>query len=365
MKPPLIIKVLLVDDSPMVRTCVAGALARYPDIRLVGGAKDAFEARELIIQHRPDVIVLDVELPRIDGLTFLRKLMAHYPVPVIMCSDTATTHSRTALEAIALGALDVVQKPTNQRQALSRLGDDLAEKIRAAAIARPAPPPIPAQVNAAPLSFWAAGLDPNDYVVAIGASTGGTEAIRHVLMHVPEDFPPVVMVQHMPAGFTRSFAARLDRDSRLEVREAVGDECLESGQAYLARGGIQMLVYRQEGRLRLAYGTNAPVNRHCPSVEVLFDSVARAAGPQAVGLLLTGMGADGAEGLLHLRQAGALTIAQTQASCVVYGMPKVAVELDAAEYQCAPEEAPALITRTLQAQIGARGLTQSSRSNMG
>jgi two-component system, chemotaxis family, protein-glutamate methylesterase/glutaminase len=344
----------------MVRTLLARGLAGHDDIEVVGGAKDAFEARELIIQHRPDVIILDIEMPRMDGITFLRKLMAHYPVPVIMCSAAGAADSQPALEAIEIGAIDVVAKPSGGAAALKQLGDDLAEKIRAATMSRPGPPPIPAIATVAPSSFRAAGLNPDDYLVAIGASTGGTEAIRRVLANVPADFPPVVMVQHMPAGFTQSFAGRLDQFSALKVREAAGDEVLESGLAFLARGGIQMRVQQQGGRLRVVYGTSEPVNRHCPSVDVLFDSVAEVTRRQTVGVLLTGMGADGARGLLRMREAGAVTIAQDQASCVVYGMPKVAVEIGAARHRCPPTEVGALILKLLVA-----GVRTSSRASAG
>ncbi len=342
-------EVLIVDDSALARAMLTSVLAREPDIHVVGAARDAFEARELIIQHRPDVIVLDVEMPRMNGLTFLKRLMAHYPVPVIMCSSITTDGSPAALEAIELGAVDVVAKPTaGGTQALRALGEDLADKIRAATVARPVRQPAPAR--AAPASFRAAGLDPNRYLVAIGASTGGTEAIRALLANVPADFPPVAIVQHMPAGFTQSFAGRLDRFSALTVREAVGKELLGSGLAFLARGGIQMTVTSVGGRWHIAYGTDEPVNRHCPSVDVLFDSVAKAAGRQAIGILLTGMGADGAQGLLRMRQAGAITIGQDQDSCVVYGMPKVAFEIGAVQQRCPPAEAPAVLLRALRAR---------------
>jgi two-component system, chemotaxis family, protein-glutamate methylesterase/glutaminase len=363
MKRVVPIKVLLVDDSPMVRTVLAHSLSGYADIEVVGGAKDAFEARELIIQHHPDVIILDIEMPRMDGVTFLRKLMAHYPVPVIMCSGTTPTTSATALEAIAAGAVDVVAKPVGGSQALKRLGDELAEKIVAAAASRPRTPPIPVGAAAIPASFRAAGLNPDRYLVAIGASTGGTEAIREVLMAAPEDFPPVVMVQHMPAGFTQSFAARLDKSSPLAVTEAVGGEVLASGMALLARGGIQLRVRRRGDRWQAVYGDSTPVNRHCPSVDVLFDSVAEVGERHTVGVLLTGMGADGARGLLRMRGSGALTIAQDQASCVVYGMPKVAVELGAAEQQCSPPDVPGMILRQLIAREALRAATIRERGH--
>lgn len=342
------IKVLIVDDSAVVRSILSRALSRNSDIKVVGGAKDPYEARELIIAFRPNVILLDIEMPRMDGLTFLKKLRAHYPVPVIMCSGTASANSHAALEAIELGAVDFVAKPAGGSEALRRLCEDLEEKIRAAAIAMPIPPPIPVSAKNAPVSFRAVGLDPNDYFVAIGASTGGTEAIKHLLSHVPEDFPPVAIVQHMPAGFTKSFADRLNQFSAVTVSEAVDGGLLAPGRAVVARGEIQMSVIRNGGRWRVAYGTDEPVNRHCPSVDVLFDSVARYAGKDVVGILLTGMGADGAKGLLKMRNAGALTIAQDHDSCVVYGMPKVAVELGAVQHTAAPADIPGTLLRVLR-----------------
>ena len=231
---------------------------------------------------------------------------------------------------------------------------DLAEKIRAAAIARPVAPPIPASATANPESFRAAGLDPNRYLVALGASTGGTEAIRQVLGHVPPDFPPIVMVQHMPEGFTKSFADRLDQLSRISVKEAVDGDLLVPGAAFLARGGTQMEVRVTAGTWRVVYGSSEPVNRHCPSVDVLFDSVAGCSGRQLVGVLLTGMGADGAKGLLNLREAGAVTIGQDQQSSVVYGMPKVAAEIGAVMHQTTPPEVAGAIMRLLRAKPARR-----------
>lgn len=344
------IKVLIVDDSAMIRSILSRVLAEEPEIEVVGGAKDPFEARELIINYRPDVIILDIEMPRMDGLTFLSRLMAHYPVPVIMCSGVAPSSSASALKAIELGAVDVVSKPTGGgRQALRDLGTELAEKVRAAAMAKPAPP-IPASASAKIESFKAAGLDPNRYLIAIGASTGGTEAIRQTLSEFPEDCPPIVMVQHMPEGFTRSFAERLDQLSRITVKEAVDGDELIPGKALLARGGVQMGIQSSGSKWRIAYGNSEPVNRHCPSVDYLFDSIAKCMGKHLIGILLTGMGADGAKGLLNLRHKGAFTIAQDQRSCVVYGMPKVAFDLGAVQHQCAPADVIRVIMKTLRSK---------------
>lgn len=342
------IKVLIVDDSALVRSILTRVISEAPDIQVAGGAKDPYEARELIIEYRPDVIILDIEMPRMDGITFLKKLQAHYPVPVIMCSGVAPANSRAALEAIESGAVDVVAKPDRGgAAALKRLGQDLTEKIRAAAVAITSRSQIPVPVKGEPISFRAAGLDPHQFLVAVGASTGGTEAIRQLLANVPADFPPVVIVQHMPEGFTRSFAERLNDYSRLTVTEAVDGDVLSSGRAVVARGGRQMRVRFSAGRWRISYGDTEDVNRHCPSVDVLFDSVARSAGRRAVGIILTGMGADGANGLLKIRQAGALTLAQSKETCVVYGMPKVAAERGAVQHVAPPQEIPSAIIHAL------------------
>ncbi len=355
MKPGECTRVLIVDDSPLIRSILTRVLSGASDINVVGGAKDPYEARELILEYRPDVIILDIEMPRMDGLTFLKKLQAHYPVPVIMCSGAAPANSQAALEAIEAGAVDVVAKPaTGGSKALARLGEDLAEKVRAAAIAMPPRPAIPRPVVSAPASFRAAGLNPGQYLVAIGASTGGTEAIKQVLSSVPADFPAIAIVQHMPEEFTRPFAERLNQFSAMTVSEATDGEALKPGMAVIARGGVQMRVRSSAGGWRVSYGTEDPVNRHCPSVDVLFDSVAKHAGNKAVGVILTGMGADGAEGLLRVRRRDAVTIAQDQKSCVVYGMPKVAVELGAVQHVAPPVEIPRIVLSALKRRNGAR-----------
>jgi len=287
-------------------------------------------------------------MPRMDGLTFLEKLQAHYPVPVIMCSGIGSVSSHAALKAIELGAVDFVAKPVGGGgPALHRLCEDLSEKIHAAAIAMPSPPSTPAPETAAPISFRAAGLDPNNSLVAIGASTGGTEAIKQLLSKVPADFPPVVIVQHIPEGFTKPLAERLNQFSAMTVSEANDGDLLAPGRAYLARSEIQMRVSRRGGRWRIVYGTDEPINRHCPSVDVLFDSAAQHAGKRAVGILLTGMGADGAKGLLNMQDRGAVTIAQDHGSCVVYGMPKVAIELGAVQHSAAPADIPGTLLQVL------------------
>lgn len=356
MKHQGVIKVLIVDDSALVRSVLRQVLSGKEGIEVVGGAKDPFEAREFIITHRPDVIILDVEMPRMDGLTFLRKLQVHYPVPVIMCSSLTPANSQPALDALEFGAVDVVAKPNSGGSAaLRQLGEDLAEKVQAAAQAIRRKPPAPASPPPLPAGCRSQGIDPAQHLVAVGASTGGTEAIRALLARTPADFPPIVITQHMPEGFTHAFAERLNRLSALHVSEAVDGVALSPGMAVVARGGVQMMADGAPGRWRVRLGTDELVNRHCPSVDVLFDSVVRAAGRHAVGILLTGMGADGASGLLRLRQAGAPTIAQNQESCVVYGMPKVAVELGAALVTAAPPDIPPLVVRMLKRPGAAAG----------
>ncbi len=345
------IKVLVVEHSPFVRSAIGRELSAQEGIAVVGEAKDAFEARNLIIRYRPDVIILDTALPRVDGLTFLAKLMEHYPVPVIVCADPATDQRQAALDAIDQGATEVVVKPpVNDRAALQRLAQELALKVRAAAVALRRPPPVPLSATAEPVCLRSVGLDPARYVVAVGASTGGTDALRHLLSRVPSDFPPVVIVQHMPEGFTGLFANRLNDSSPIEVREAKDGDLLAPGLALLARGGIQMTVRGRVGSCRIACGSREEVNRHCPSVDVLFHSVAERIGRSAVGVLLTGMGADGAEGLLALHNAGAVTIGQNQGSCVVYGMPKVAADLGAVQITASPADIPKRVVEALLAR---------------
>lgn len=341
---------LIVDDSPLVRATLVRALGEVRTARVIGAAKDPYEARDLIIAYHPDVIILDLQMPRMDGLTFLRKLIIHYPVPVIMCSDSTPAGHVAALEAIEVGALDVIFKPTvPNRQSLQRLGAELAEKLRAASVSIPAAPSLPVKV--APPSFRSAGLDPNRYLVVLGASTGGTDAIRQFLTATPSDFPPIAMVQHMPVGFTASFAQHLDRAAGLSVREAVDGEVVDPGTALLARGDQQMQVVAVGATLRVRYAGTELVNRHCPSVEMLFDSAVRITTRRVIGVLLTGMGSDGAHALLRLREAGAITIAQDRQSCVVYGMPKVAIDLGAAQYQCAPWDVPSTIMKAIGGRL--------------
>ena len=340
------IRVLVVDDCAVVRAVLARALGGEADISLIGAAKDAFEARDMIIRHHPQVIILDLNLPRIDGLTFLRKLRTDYPVPVIIFSGAAQANSDAAVGALEAGAIDVIAKPNiGGAAAIAALGRQMSDAIRAAALAHAPRCSTPALRQPTSSSV---GIDLQRSVIAIGASTGGTEAIKDVVCNLPRLCPPVVMVLHMPAGFTKSYAGRLNSIGPLAVCEAVEGESLVPGRAFLARGDTHMTIKGRPGAWRISYTDQEPINRHCPSVDVLFDSVALCGGNRAVGVLLTGMGADGARGLLRMRAAGAATIAQDETTSVVFGMPKVAIELNAAQLIRPLGEIPASILRELR-----------------
>lgn len=323
------IKVLVIDDSSIVRKALSARLSAAPDIQVVGAAPDPYVAREMIVALKPDVLTLDIEMPRMDGLTFLRKLMAAWPIPTIVVSSVAPRGCDLALACLEAGAFDVVAKPS-AAYSIDNLGAELIELVRAASRTKPAlHKPAPHVKH--PVASAASLIDTTNKIVCIGASTGGTEAIRTVLEGLPKNTPGVVMVQHMPPGFTASFAARLDSLSELSVREARDGDAIVPGTALLAPGNRQMAIKRDGARYIVNVFEGPRVSRHCPSVNVMFDSAAKHAGANAMGILLTGMGDDGATGLLAMRQARALTIAQDEKSCVVYGMPRAAVELGAAQ----------------------------------
>ncbi len=323
------IRVLVVDDSAVVRKVFTKELSQTKDIEVVGGAIDPYVARDRIIQLKPDVLTLDIEMPRMDGLSFLAKLMQHYPLPVVLVSSLAPANSATALKALELGAVEVVPKPSSRFSTpdLQRL----ARAIRAAAAAR-VRRLAPRQADKSPIQH--SGLsrfETTHKILAIGASTGGTRAIEAVLQDLPADTPGTVIVQHMPSGFTASFAERLDRVCRMRVREACGGEVLVPGLALVAPGGHHMVLTRCGVQYQVALRDGPPVHHQKPAVDHLFDSVAREAHRNAVGVILTGMGADGAQGLLEMRRQGAATLAQDEASCVVFGMPKEAIQMGAAQ----------------------------------
>ncbi len=332
------IKVLVVDDSALVRTVLTRNLGAESDLKVIGAAPDPFVARDLIVQRRPDVVLLDIEMPRMDGITFLAKLMEHYPLPVIILSSLTPAGSELALEALRLGAVDVLCKP-DAAYTISDMLTDLVGTIRAAAKAK-IPSRASLEASARPRRAYALS-ETTRKIIALGASTGGTVAIEQMLVALPAQSPGIVIVQHMPARFTRAFADRLNQVCALHVREAEQGDSVVSGVVLIAPGGYHMVLRRDGARYVVAIKSAPPVNRHKPSVDVLFNSAARVAGTNAVGVILTGMGADGAKGLLAMREAGARTIAQDEASSVVYGMPKVAAELGGAEEVLPLDQIPA------------------------
>ncbi|MGI4982006.1 MAG: protein-glutamate methylesterase/protein-glutamine glutaminase [Janthinobacterium lividum] len=333
------IRVLCIDDSALVRSLMTEIISSQPDMMVCATAPDPLVARELIKQHNPDVLTLDVEMPRMDGLDFLERLMRLRPMPVVMVSSLTDRGSEITLRALELGAVDFVSKPkVGIRDGLLDYTQIIADKIRAAARAKIRPlAPRPAASSGAGAVGAAPGAAPlrntlvsTEKLIAIGASTGGTEAIKEVLLPLPPDSPAVLITQHMPAGFTRSFAKRLDSLCRISVKEAEHGERLLPGHAYIAPGDHHLLLSRSGANYIAVLSDAEPVNRHRPSVDVLFNSVASGAGKNAIGVILTGMGRDGAVGLGAMRRAGAYTFAQDEASCVVYGMPREAVALGAA-----------------------------------
>jgi len=327
------ISVLVVDDSAIVRKVLSEELSRERGIEVVGTAPDPYVARDKIVRLKPDVITLDIEMPRMDGLTFLKKLMKYYPLPVIIVSSLTKKGGKLAMEALSLGALEVISKPS----AAYSVGDmsvQLADKIRAVAHvnikAKLESARNNAQVPEKPVAPGALTATTNK-ILAIGASTGGTEAIKTVLMGMPPNSPGTIVVQHMPAKFTTSFAERLDSLCAIRVKEARDGDSVLNGQALIAPGNFHMLLRRSGARYYVQVKNGPMVHHQRPSVDVLFKSAADYAGGNAVGVILTGMGADGADGLLQMRQAGARTIAQDERTCVVFGMPKEAIKREAAE----------------------------------
>ena len=346
------VRVLIVDDSALVRRSLTEGLSADPGIEVVGSAIDPYVARDKILQLNPDVLTLDIEMPRMDGLTFLKVLMKHHPMPVIVMSSLTTAGSAIALEALQAGAVDVVAKPGSAYAAAEEIGK-LAEKIKAVARARVRAAPgsssaaaatatAAAATAGAPVTVASVTKPPPlvrggrryaaSALILIGASTGGTEAIKTVLTALPSDLPGILIVQHIPAQFSLAFANRLNELSRLEVREAKNGDVVAPGLVLIAPGGFHIIPRWVGSHYVLTTNTGPTVHHQRPAVDVLFDSAARAgAGPFALAVLLTGMGADGAAGMLTLRQAGATTFAQNEESCVVFGMPKEAIQLGAAQ----------------------------------
>ncbi|NHZ88990.1 chemotaxis-specific protein-glutamate methyltransferase CheB [Massilia sp. CCM 8733] len=322
------IKVLIVDDSALIRSVMSEIISSQPDMEVVGVAPDPLVARELIKQTNPDVLTLDVEMPKMDGLDFLEKLMRLRPMPVVMVSSLTERGSEITMRALELGAVDFVTKPKISIQSGMREYTELiSDKIRAASKARIKPRTVTADKPSGALPALRNPLTSSEKLIIIGASTGGTEAIREFLMQMPSDCPGILIAQHMPEGFTTSFARRLDTLCKISVREAAGDERVLPGHAYIAPGHSHLLLARSGANYVTRIEQTDPVNRHRPSVDVLFRSAAQAAGKNAVGVILTGMGKDGAAGMLDMKTAGAYNFAQDEASCVVFGMPREAIAM--------------------------------------
>lgn len=324
------IRVLVVDDSAIVRKVLTEELSKYEDIQVVGSAIDPYIARDKIVALRPDVVTLDIEMPRMNGLAFLEKLMQYYPLPVVIVSSLTPKNSETAIRALALGAVEVICKPDSQ-YSVPDVAQDLARAIRIAAVARmpryQKVPEFPA-TNLSPLSLQ---LQTTHKVIAIGASTGGTRAIETLLTQLPADIPGIVIVQHMPEYFTHAFAQRLNQICPMQVREARDHDQVVPGVALIAPGNRHLILQQSGALYMVRVKEGPPVHHQRPSVDVLFHSVARSAGRNAIGVILTGMGTDGAKGLLAMRESGAQTLAQDEESCVVFGMPKEAIKLGAVD----------------------------------
>jgi two-component system chemotaxis response regulator CheB len=326
------IKVLVVDDSAVVRKVFSEQLSKQRGIVVVGSAPDPYVAREKIVKLKPDVITLDIEMPRMDGITFLKKLMQHYPLPVIIVSSLSTKGSKIALEALSLGALEVISKP-NAAYSVGDMSLQLAEKIRAVYGAKMNAASSHTSGNKPVTSIGSMALASTTHkIIAIGASTGGTKAIENVLTRLPQNMPGIVVVQHMPAQFTTSFAQRLNELCQMTVKEAQHGDTVTNGQVLIAPGNYHMIFKRSGARYYVEIKKGPLVHYQRPAVDVLFKSVARFAGSNALGIILTGMGKDGAAGMLDMKKAGAINIAQDERSSVVFGMPKEAIKVGAVDY---------------------------------
>ncbi|MGO2007291.1 protein-glutamate methylesterase/protein-glutamine glutaminase [Vreelandella alkaliphila] len=346
------IKVLCVDDSALIRDLLTEIINSQSDMEVVAVAPDPIAARDLIKQHNPDVLTLDVEMPRMDGLDFLERLMRLRPMPVLMVSSLTQSGSEITLRALELGALDFVAKPSlGIRSGMMEYATEITDKLRAAARSRPRQA---RHKNAPPPTQLKAPMVSSEKLIIIGASTGGTEAIRSVLEPLPANAPAILITQHMPGGFTRSFAERLDRLCRISVKEATDGERVLPGHAYIAPGDQHLELVRSGANYVVRLNDGPPVNRHRPSVDVLFHSASKHAGKNAIGVILTGMGKDGAVGLLEMREAGAATIAQNEQSCVVFGMPREAIAVGGAVEVVALDDIPS----RLMALIAASGRAQ-------
>ncbi len=333
------VKVLVIDDSALMRRVLSDILSRDATLEVVGTAADAYVARDKIKRLNPDVLTLDVEMPLMDGISFLRNVMRLRPMPVVMCSSLTERGAAVTLQALALGAVDYVAKPRiDAAHSMAEYAEELITKVKSAALARVRPPSPGASpggeggtAGAVQRAFGDGASGIEDRIIAIGASTGGTEAIREVLVRMPPDSPGIVITQHIPAAFSAAFAQRVNDSCTLTVTEAVDGEPVLQGHAYVAPGDRHLLVVREGGQYRCRLDNGPAVNHHRPSVDVMFRSVTRCAGARAIGVLLTGMGKDGAAAMLEMRQAGAVTLAQDEASSVIWGMPGAAWQSGAAQ----------------------------------
>lgn len=327
------IKVLIIDDSAMIRKVFEQELSKDPDIEVVGTAPDPFVGRDKIVYLKPDVITLDIEMPRMDGLTFLGKLMQHYPLPVVVVSSLAQRGGDVALKAMELGAVEVLSKP-GTAYSVGDMSEQLIEKVKAAAKVTVFKKGDPTRISTEQENkalVASIGVKTTNKIIALGASTGGTDALREVIQKLPGNCPPVVVVQHMPQNFTKAFAERLNQISEVEVKEATDGEYLARGKVLLAPGNQHMEIRRSGINYYVTLFDGPMMFHQRPAVEILFNSVAKYAGQNAVGAILTGMGKDGAQGLLNMRNAGANTIAQDERTCIVFGMPKEAIDIGAAQ----------------------------------
>ena len=337
------IRVLIVDDSAMVRHILEEELARDHNIQVVGTAPDPYIARDMIVQKKPDVLTLDVEMPRMDGITFLRKLMQHFPLPIIVVSSLTPKGGEMAMEALEAGAIEVLCKPSSA-YTIGDMSIELIDKIKAAARVRVKKRIAHKPASIVPSHRLSMTCTTNK-VIAIGASTGGTDALRSVLTALPGNAPGIVITQHMPEHFTRSFAERLNSLCAIEVKEAEDGDTVLPGRALIAPGNYHMLFRRSGARYYIQVKTGPLVSRHRPSVDVLFKSAAKYAGANAVGVIMTGMGRDGAEGIKVMHDSGAKTVAQDEASCVVFGMPKEAIALNAIDHVVSLRKIPEIMLR--------------------
>jgi two-component system chemotaxis response regulator CheB len=347
---PKRIRALVVDDSSVVRHAISDALKRDPEIEVVGTAADPYDARDKILSLHPDVLTLDIEMPRMDGLTFLRILQQHRPLPVVIVSSLTQAGSRAALDAMEAGAVDVIAKPTSA-WGIGDLGAQLCQRVKGAAVAS-LHRQITGGTTPRPSSLAASARFNPRQIILLGASTGGTEALKYLLTRLPDGLPGICIVQHIPPVFSRTFAERLNEVCAFEVREAVSGDEIRPGLALVAPGDYHMMIFWDSGRYRVVLNQGPAVHYTRPAVDMMFNSAAACAGRQGVAALLTGMGSDGAQGMKQLQAAGAATFAQNEATCVVYGMPRAAVELGAANQILPLDQIPDALVRSVLSQAG-------------